>query len=59
MTRVLAVIVQCDGVWQERFPVSVPSTVELEHSVREGAPLSGDGGLESDSSRNFEDLRLT
>ena len=40
MTRVLAVIVQCDGMWQERFPVSVPSTTELEQSVREGAPLS-------------------
>ena len=40
MTRVLAVIVLCDGTWQERFPVSVPSTVELEQPVREGAPLS-------------------
>ena len=40
MTRVLAVIVQCDGMWQERFPVSVPSTAELQQSVREGASLS-------------------
>ena len=40
MTRVLAVIVQYDGMWQERFPVFVPSTVELEQPVREGAPLS-------------------
>ena len=36
MTRVLAVIiVQCDGMWQERIPVS-----EMPQSVREGAPLS-------------------
>ena len=27
-------------VWQERFPVSVPSTAELQQSVREVAPLS-------------------
>ena len=25
MTRVLAVTVQCDGMWQERFPVSIDS----------------------------------
>ena len=37
MTRVLAVIVQSDSMWQERFPVSVPLTVELEQS---GTPLS-------------------
>ena len=40
MTRVLAVIVQCDGMWQERFPISVPSTAELKQSVSEGALLS-------------------
>ena len=27
-------------MWQERFPVSVPSTAELQQSVRERAPLS-------------------
>ena len=40
MTRVLAVIVLWDGMWQERFPVSVSLTTELEQSVREGTPLS-------------------
>ena len=44
MTRVLAVTVQCDGMWQERFPVSVPLTAELQQSVREGALLcDGEG----------------
>ena len=40
MARVLAVIVQSDGTWQERFPVSVPWTSELEQPVGEGALLS-------------------
>ena len=40
MTRVLAVTVQCDAMWQERFPVSVPLTAELGQSVSECTPLS-------------------
>ena len=38
--ELLAVIVQCDGMWQKIFPASVPSTAELEQPVREGALLS-------------------
>lgn len=35
MTRLLVVIVNYDGMGQERFSVSVLSTAELEQPVRE------------------------
>jgi len=41
-----AFIKQCDGMWQEWFPVSVPSTAELKQPVWEGAPLSDHGVME-------------